>query len=75
MCSFEGTIYGPVAKLVIAPPCHGGDQGFEPPLGRFQLVMRQLENVRYGIIAQLGEHMPYKHGVIGSSPIGPSWVL
>ena len=23
-----------------------------------------------GIIAQLVEHMPYKHGVIGSSPIG-----
>ena len=25
----------------------------------------------YGIIAQLGEHLPYKQGVIGSSPIGP----
>ena len=24
-----------------------------------------------GIIAQLGEHLPYKQGVIGSSPIGP----
>ena len=27
--------------------------------------------VVYGIIAQLGEHLPYKQGVIGSSPIGP----
>ena len=25
---------------------------------------------QFGIIAQLVEHMPYKHGVIGSSPIG-----
>ena len=27
--------------------------------------------VYYGIIAQLGEHLPYKQRVIGSSPIGP----
>ena len=26
---------------------------------------------KYGIIAQLGEHLPYKQRVIGSSPIGP----
>ena len=25
----------------------------------------------HGIIAQLGEHLPYKQRVIGSSPIGP----
>ena len=25
-----------------------------------------------GIIAQLGEHLPYKQRVIGSSPIGPT---
>ena len=29
----------------------------------------------YGIIAQLGEHLPYKQRVIGSSPIGPTRVL
>ena len=29
----------------------------------------------YGIIAQLGEHLPYKQGVIGSSPIGPTYNL
>ena len=28
-------------------------------------------SISYGIIAQLGEHLPYKQGVIGSSPIGP----
>ena len=27
---------------------------------------------QYGIIAQLGEHLPYKQRVIGSSPIGPT---
>ena len=25
-----------------------------------------------GIIAQLGEHLPYKQGVTGSSPVGPT---
>ncbi len=26
---------------------------------------------KYGVLAQLGEHLPYKQRVIGSSPIGP----
>ena len=26
----------------------------------------------FGILAQLGEHLPYKQRVIGSSPIGPT---
>ena len=46
--------------MVGAPPCHGGGREFESLLGR------------YGIIAQLGEHLPYKQRVIGSSPIGPT---
>ena len=29
--------------------------------------------VVYGILAQLGEHLPYKQRVIGSSPIGPTF--
>ena len=28
----------------------------------------------YGILAQLGEHLPYKQRVIGSSPIGPIFI-
>ena len=28
-----------------------------------------------GIIAQLGEHLPYKQGVTGSSPVGPTFTL
>ena len=59
---FEGiNLYGLVAQLVRAPPCHGGGHGFESRLGRF------------GILAQLGEHLPYKQRVIGSSPIGPTY--
>ena len=27
--------------------------------------------VFFGVLAQLGEHLPYKQRVIGSSPIGP----
>ena len=29
----------------------------------------------FGSIAQLGEHMPYKHGVTGSSPVVPTIYL
>ena len=29
---------------------------------------------KYGILAQLGEHLPYKQRVIGSSPIGPIYL-
>ena len=49
-----------MAQLVRAPPCHGGGRRFESDLGRY-----------YGVLAQLGEHLPYKQRVIGSSPIGP----
>ena len=30
-----------------------------------------FEKRKYGILAQLGEHLPYKQGVTGSSPVGP----
>ena len=57
---FEGTRVleqGPLAQLVRAPPCHGGGRGFESRLGRS------------GSLAQLGEHLPYKQRVTGSSPV------
>ncbi len=28
----------------------------------------------YGILAQLGEHLPYKQRVTGSSPVGPIYI-
>ncbi len=62
--------YGLVAQLVRAPPCHGGGRGFEPHPGRLQRIFPQC--YIYGILAQLGEHLPYKQRVIGSSPIGPT---
>ena len=66
---FEGiNLYGLVAQLVRAPPCHGGGRGFEPHPGRFYFL-----SFVYGILAQLGEHLPYKQRVIGSSPIGPTY--
>ena len=62
--------YGPVAQLVRAPPCHGGGHGFESRLGR--LIRKDRCSLKkYGVLAQLGEHLPYKQRVIGSSPIGP----
>ncbi len=35
--------------------------------------MRNFLSDFYGILAQLGEHLPYKQRVIGSSPIGPTF--
>ena len=51
-----------MAQLVRAPPCHGGGRGFESRLGRLT-----------GVLAQLGEHLPYKQRVTGSSPVGPTY--
>ena len=36
------------------------------PAGVVSIIARN-----YGILAQLGEHLPYKQGVTGSSPVGP----
>ena len=59
---------GLVAQLVRAPPCHGGGRRFESDLGRSTVKTVGCYN---GVLAQLGEHLPYKQRVIGSSPIGP----
>ena len=34
--------------------------------------LREISDKRCGSIAQLGEHLPYKQRVIGSSPIVPT---
>ena len=59
-----------MAQLVRAPPCHGGGRRFEPDLGRLPEIQVTIV-IAYGVLAQLGEHLPYKQRVIGSSPIGP----
>ena len=38
-------------------------------------VVSSETKVIYGIIAQLGEHLPYKQGVTGSSPVGPTFTF
>ena len=57
-----------MAQLVRAPPCHGGGRRFEPVPGRFS---SKINSDNIGILAQLGEHLPYKQRVTGSSPVGP----
>ena len=57
-----------MAQLVRAPPCHGGGRRFEPVPGRF--FFNLIKNT-VGVLAQLGEHQPYKQRVTGSSPVGP----
>ena len=43
MCGFEGTyLFGPVAQLVRAPPCHGGGRGFESHPGRSSEKKKQF---------------------------------
>ena len=60
-----------MAQLVRAPPCHGGGRGFESLLGRLTLYSCTNVKLVYGVLAQLGEHLPYKQRVTGSSPVGP----
>ena len=55
----------PVGQAVKTSPFHGGNGGSIPP--------RVTNN--NGRIAQLGEHLPYKQRVIGSSPIVPTIIL
>ena len=63
-----------MAQLVRAPPCHGGGRRFEPVPGRFSFTY-MLKEIPIGVLAQLGEHLPYKQRVIGSSPIGPIFMF
>ena len=57
-----------MAQLVRAPPCHGGGRRFDPVPGRF--FFNLIKNT-VGVLAKLGEHLPYKQRVTGSSPVGP----
>ncbi len=48
----------PVGQGVKTPPFHGGNRGSNP-----------LRVTKYGGLAQLGEHLPYKQRVSGSIPL------
>ena len=60
--------------MVRAPPCHGGGRGFESHPGRLCRNTHDKKEIflykSHGILAQLGEHLPYKQRVTGSSPVG-----
>ena len=47
-----------LGQAVKTPPFHGGNRGSIP-----------LGVTKYGSIAQLGEHLPYKQRVTGSIPV------
>ena len=49
----------------------GGSVGWSAALSRRRSRVRVSSGTLYGVLAQLGEHLPYKQRVIGSSPIGP----
>ena len=41
---------------------------------RLYIIIKSVDETngtRHGILAQLGEHLPYKQRVTGSSPVGP----
>ena len=40
--------------------------------GKMNIAATSAAQKTIGSIAQLGEHLPYKQGVIGSSPIVPT---
>ena len=48
-----------------------GSVGSSAALSRRRSRVRVSSGSLCGILAQLGEHLPYKQRVIGSSPIGP----
>ena len=51
-------------------------KGIDFSLGKVYNTFRsQRKTAMYGSIAQLGEHLPYKQRVIGSSPIVPTKIL
>ena len=54
----------PHGQAVKTSPFHGGNPGSNPGGVTIYYLC--------GGVAQLGEHLPYKQGVIGSSPIVPT---
>ena len=57
------TLYGPVAQLVRAPPCHGGGRGFEPHPGRLQFTSADAGVAELADAQDLkscGTYLPYR---------------
>ncbi len=60
------SICGAVVESVTTPACHAGGRGFE------SRQPRHFIHSGSGRIAQLGERLPYKQDVGGSSPSSPT---
>ena len=54
--------------MVRALPCHGRGRGFESLLDRKLFKAYDFNKISNGRLAQLGERLPYKQDVVGSSP-------
>ena len=56
-------IFGPVAQLVRAPPCHGGGRGFEPHPGRLRFTSADAGVAELADAQDLkscGTNLPYR---------------
>ena len=74
MCSFEGTMISMAWWLswLERRPVTAEVVGSNPiRVACVITVYHVISAISYGVLAQLGEHLPYKQRVIGSSPIGP----
>ena len=63
----------PALKILLSKA--GAGKKFQKSVDNFENLYYTNEAVKlmqtHGVLAQLGEHLPYKQRVIGSSPIGP----
>ena len=56
------------------PPYKGLGYESQTPFYRYLILTYNVLS-KYGSIAQLGEHLPYKQGVTGSSPVTSTIML
>ena len=72
VASLRAYIYGWIPEWLKGADCNsvvidfGGSN--PPPSTKTEMSL-------YGVLAQLGEHLPYKQRVTGSSPVGPISIL
>ena len=64
MCDFQGVKMARWLSWLERRPVTAEVVGSNP--------IRVVYIVYHGILAQLGEHLPYKQRVTGSSPVGPT---
>ena len=65
MCDFQGVKMARWLSWLERRPVTAEVDGSSPfRVARFDIIQ--------GILAQLGEHLPYKQRVTGSSPVGPT---